>query len=55
MKEAVEFFDNIHQFLTPHNCRENALRFSEQRFKNEINSYISEKWELFDKGKKIEY
>ncbi|HCA0921189.1 TPA: glycosyltransferase, partial [Klebsiella pneumoniae] len=55
VKEAVEFFDNIHQFLTPHNCRENALRFSEQRFKNEINSYISEKWELFDKGKKIEY
>lgn len=52
VKEAVEFFDNIHQFLTHHNCRENALRFSEQRFKNEINSYISEKWELFDKGKK---
>ncbi|MCS4274567.1 MULTISPECIES: glycosyltransferase family 4 protein [Raoultella] len=55
VKKAVEFFDNIHQFLTPHNCRENALRFSEQRFKNEINSYISEKWELFDKGKKVEY
>lgn len=41
--------------FTSINCRHNALRFSENRFKNEVNNYISEKWELFEKGKKINY
>lgn len=55
IKEAVNFFEKNQLMFTSINCRHNALRFSENRFKNEVNNYISEKWELFEKGKKINY
>ncbi|MBU8951103.1 glycosyltransferase family 4 protein [Klebsiella sp. TF21-TM] len=55
IKEAVNFFEQNQLMFTSINCRNNALRFSENRFKNEVNNYIAEKWELFEKGKKINY
>lgn len=42
-----EFEANISLYL-PENCRYNALRFSNQRFQNEILQYVNQKW-LFKK------
>ncbi|MBK0002093.1 glycosyltransferase family 4 protein [Erwinia sp. S38] len=53
--EAVKKFDAIDDAITPQNCRENAVRFSSERFKKEISGYVEEKWSLFNETKKIRY
>ncbi|MFG1172063.1 glycosyltransferase family 4 protein [Erwiniaceae bacterium CAU 1747] len=52
---AVKQFDDICSAITPQNCRENAVRFSSERFKKEISDYVEEKWALFNESKKIRY
>ncbi|WP_343316386.1 glycosyltransferase family 4 protein [Acinetobacter soli] len=44
--DAVEFFEQKQDFYLPQNCRNNALRFSNQRFKLELEKYVIEKWHI---------
>lgn len=52
---AVSLFEMRSEDILPENCRYNALRFSVDRFNNEINLYVQNKWDLFEREKKISY
>lgn len=52
---AIEFFENNQHEFSPLNCRKNSERFSEHRFRIEMNEYVSNKWNEFDVSKKIHY
>lgn len=52
IKEAIGIFEEEKKNILPENCRENALRFSNERFRREIKEYVDEKYELFI-GRKI--
>lgn len=45
--DAVVRFDAEYERFLPANCRENAERFSTERFRAEISSYVDEKWRKF--------
>lgn len=49
---AVNEFENNRDIFTAKNCRANAEKFSQERFRNEINSYVESKWQQFSAGKK---
>ena len=53
--DAINLFENIFDKITPENCRENALRFSVDIFKDTFSQYIDEKWSEFNVAKKIQY
>lgn len=53
--DAVKVFENAHDCFEPQNCRENALRFSEARFRSEIQNYVENKWNIFNEQKKVKY
>lgn len=53
--DAINLFENIFDKITPENCRENALRFSVDIFKDTFSKYIDEKWSEFNVAKKIQY
>ncbi|MGK2895723.1 glycosyltransferase family 4 protein [Klebsiella michiganensis] len=53
--DAISEFDLKSDMFTPENCRENALRFSVDRFRYEIENYVNMKWNLFQERKKIVY
>lgn len=55
IKNAVMFFEERQADFLPLDCRNNAERFSAERFKDEIESYVSEKYEIFISGKAITY
>ncbi|HGY2934920.1 TPA: glycosyltransferase family 4 protein [Klebsiella pneumoniae] len=45
--EAVTSFDNNFESFNLHDCRNNAEKFSVERFNNEILNYITDKYESF--------
>lgn len=47
--EAVDKFENNSDSFKPHKIRENALRFSKERFEKEIKEFVEEKYEIFKK------
>lgn len=49
--EAVEKFENNIDSFEPQKIRENALKFSKERFEKEIKEFIEEKYEIFYKDK----
>ena len=52
--EAVSQFEQVgERRITPQACRENAIRFSQQRFRMEFMAFIDEKWSTFLKEKNI--
>ncbi|AWR53098.1 glycosyltransferase family 4 protein [Klebsiella pneumoniae] len=53
--EAVNKFEISISELQPADCRSNALKFSAQRFKDEMGRYIENKWLEFQDAKKIVY
>lgn len=53
--DAVRMFELVSDKIIPNDCRENALRFSTERFKLEIEGFISSRWDEFQNGKKIVY
>ncbi|HDZ2890553.1 TPA: glycosyltransferase family 4 protein, partial [Klebsiella pneumoniae] len=53
--DAVNKFEKSIPDLHPVDCRNNALKFSAQRFKDEMGSYIESKWLEFQDVKKIVY
>lgn len=52
---AVNMFETLKHEILPSDCRENALRFSVDRFKREMSDYVDEKWRIFVEEKKIVY
>lgn len=42
--DAINKFEKNHELFSPIECRHNAMRFSEDRFKNEIDTYVNDKW-----------
>lgn len=44
--DAVRLFEKNQSFYLPQNCRDNALRFSNQRFELELEKYVAEKWQI---------
>lgn len=48
---AVHLFISNQNKIEPKTCRVNSLRFSEQRFRYEINNYVNEKWLHFSDKK----
>ncbi|MGM7650999.1 glycosyltransferase family 4 protein [Serratia marcescens] len=46
--EAVKTFESSANLFEPQNCRNNAIRFSDERFRREISSYINDKWAFFE-------
>ncbi|MDH2669985.1 glycosyltransferase family 4 protein [Klebsiella quasipneumoniae] len=52
---AVSEFDSKSDQFIPANCRENALRFSIERFQSEVENYVNMKWDLFQERKHIVY
>lgn len=53
--KAVRHFDKIQESILPLDCRENALKFSGERFHNELDKYIKTKWNDFNERKRIVY
>ncbi|AKE75153.1 TPA: glycosyltransferase family 4 protein [Klebsiella pneumoniae] len=52
---AVNRFEENSHNINPNDCRNNALKFSAERFREEFNSYVSTKWLDFNTSKSIEY
>ncbi|EMR6468646.1 MULTISPECIES: glycosyltransferase family 4 protein [Klebsiella] len=52
---AIKEFEDNRDLFIPFNCRNNAERFSSERFQNEISDYITTKWTIFEGRKKILY
>lgn len=51
--EAVSLFEcEFASRILPHVCRENAERFSQQRFQLELSDFVESKWTEFQKGMK---
>ncbi len=53
--DAISVFESNIQAFIPNHCRDNALRFSVERFQNEISAFIESKWNEFQNDKKIVY
>lgn len=51
--EAVERFEKHHDSFDPQKIRENAMRFSKERFEREIKAFVEEKYEIFKNEKGI--
>ena len=51
--EAISKFESSSDFILPENCRENALKFSVERFRTEIKHYVEQKWKDFEDSKKV--
>ena len=45
--EAVETFEREERRITPAACRQNALRFSAPRFREEFSAFVARKWNGF--------
>lgn len=46
--EAVDLFEKNQEIYLPENCRNHALKFSNQRFQQEFKDYVLTKWQLKD-------
>lgn len=51
--EAISKFELSRDLILPENCRANALKFSVERFREEIKHYVEQKWKDFEDSKKI--
>ncbi|KEY57826.1 glycosyltransferase family 4 protein [Serratia sp. DD3] len=55
LMDAVNLFEQVGDSISPTDCRDNALRFSEERFRNEIQNYVENKWLIFKESKQVVY
>ena len=53
--KAINFFDTVSDKIEPQDCRENAMQFSVEIFKNNLSKYVEDKWIEFNLSKRIEY
>ncbi|WP_213844951.1 glycosyltransferase family 4 protein, partial [Escherichia coli] len=49
--KAINFFDTVSDKIEPQDCRENAMRFSVEIFKNNLSKYVEDKWTEFNLSK----
>ncbi|HDU3767611.1 TPA: glycosyltransferase family 4 protein [Klebsiella aerogenes] len=49
--ESVNKFESMQDLFEPTECRRNAEKYSEERFRTEINTYIRDKWTKFNETK----
>ncbi|EOY3995019.1 glycosyltransferase family 4 protein [Klebsiella aerogenes] len=49
--ESVNKYESMQDLFEPTECRRNAEKFSEERFRTEINTYIRDKWTKFNETK----
>lgn len=47
LRESVKAFEAVQSQLTPDECRNNALRFAPERFRQELHDVISSRWQTF--------
>lgn len=52
---AVQQFERVKDSILAKDCRDNALKFSTERFHRELEGYINDKWEDFCERKKVTY
>ncbi|GEO42567.1 glycosyltransferase involved in cell wall biosynthesis [Skermanella aerolata] len=45
--EAVDLFEQMAHRITPQACRANALRFSEERFRNDLLTFVTEEYDRY--------
>ena len=50
LKEAVDKFEEVRSGISPEACRENAQRFSEERFRREFSSLVDQEWKAFQEN-----
>lgn len=55
LSDAVIHFENCIEKFNPHFCRQQAVNFSEPRFRHEIKAYVEDKWDRFKNDKVIKY
>lgn len=55
IRSAVLRFEAESASITPQACRNNALRFSEERFRQEYKDYVDEHWNNFQKDRSFNY
>ncbi len=48
---ALEEFERVHDRIPVERCRENALRFGQERFRHELKTFIDQAWEEFQNTK----
>lgn len=53
--DAVSKFSTISDSILSKDCRDNSLKFSNERFKSEIEIYVKNKWDVFQSQKNIVY
>lgn len=53
--DAISEFEMISDKINPIDCRNNALNFSREVFKNKIEKYVEDKWYEFKNKKAIRY
>lgn len=53
--KAINFFDTMSDKIEPQDCRENAMQFSVEIFKNNLSKYVEDKWTEFNLSKRIQY
>ncbi|WP_308563702.1 glycosyltransferase family 4 protein [uncultured Klebsiella sp.] len=53
--EAINKFELVKEDILPQDCRNNAEKFSSERFKKEISNYVESKWNSFLDNKQILY
>ncbi|WP_445491754.1 glycosyltransferase family 4 protein [Niallia sp. 03133] len=51
--EAIRIFDEKYNLFSSEACRENAVKFSPERFRNEFSTFVEEKFQESKKTKKI--
>lgn len=44
LKNAVNHFEMVRDKISPDSCRENALRFAPERFRDEFRQYVENEW-----------
>ena len=53
--DAINEFDSISDMINPVDCRNNALKFSTDVFKNKMEIFVGDKWSQFQDKKRINY
>lgn len=52
IKTAIEVFESHEDIITSENCKINALRFNNERFRQEFKAFVETEWNKFSKGMK---
>ena len=54
IRDAVQRFEGVRDELTPTACRDNALRFAPERFRQEFSAFVDGSWARFQAGERVD-